>query len=191
MSEIKLYIATSLDGYIAREDGSIDWLDAVPNPDQIDHGYAEFYETIDTVILGRKTYEVILGFGVDWPYPDCKTYIVTSDSDYQVKTENTEVLNEVSREQVDLIKRHSQKNIWIMGGGKLITTFLNLGEVDEMILSVIPTILGKGIRLFPDSPRETSFKIINVQAFETGAINLAYRKNTLKTTSKPKSNLQD
>lgn len=176
MSEIKLYIATSLDGYIAREDGSIDWLDAVPNPDQIDHGYAEFYETIDTVILGRKTYEVILGFGVDWPYPDCKTYIVTSDSDYQVKTENTEVLNEVSREQVDLIKRHSQKNIWIVGGGKVITAFLNLGQVDEMILSVIPTILGKGIRLFPDSPRETSFELINVQAFETGAVNLTYRK---------------
>lgn len=176
MNRFKLYIATSLDGYIAREDGSLDWLYALPNPNQIDHGYTDFYATIDTVILGRKTYEEVLGFGVDWPYPDCTTYVVTSDENYQVKIENSQVINTITNEQVDLIKQQSKKHIWIVGGGKLITAFLNLGQIDEMIIAMIPTIIGKGIPLFPDSPKETSFELHNVEAFETGVVNLSYKK---------------
>ena len=68
MPKIKLYIAATIDGFIAREDGSLDWLNNHPNPDQLDYGYADFMSRIDTVIMGRKTYEEVLGFGVEWPY---------------------------------------------------------------------------------------------------------------------------
>lgn len=88
MKKTKLFIATSIDGYIARKDGTLDWLDAIPNPDQLDYGYYAFYETVDTILMGRKTYEEVLGFGVDWPYPDCKTYVVSSNP-VDLKTENT------------------------------------------------------------------------------------------------------
>ncbi len=176
MTKTKLYIATTLDGFIAREDGSLDWLDELPNPNQIDYGYGEFYATIDTVVMGRKTYEEVLGFGVDWPYADCKTYIITSKSDYQTKTENSEVISQLTSETIESIKAESKKDIWVVGGGKVITALLNHGQIDEMMLCLIPTILGKGIRLFPDSPAETKFDLINAETFETGAVILTYRK---------------
>lgn len=174
MSKIKLYIASSIDGFIAREDGSLDWLFALPNPNKIDHGYKAFLDTIDTVIMGRSTYEEVLGFGVEWPYAHCRTFIVTTDSNYEVKTENTDILSEISTEKISEIRKQSQKNTWVIGGGKVITGFLNLGEIDEMILSIIPIILGRGIKLFPDAPKETSFKLEDAQTFETGVVNLKY-----------------
>lgn len=176
MTKIKLYIATSLDGYIAREDGALDWLDAIPNPEKIDYGYTDFIKTIDTVIMGRKTYEEVLGFGVDWPYPDSTTYVLTSDVNYRTKTENTKVLNEVSIETIELLKKQSKKDIWNIGGGEVITAFLNLGQIDEMILSMIPVILGSGIPLFPGSPKETSFELTDTCAFDTGIVNLSYKR---------------
>jgi len=78
MSSIKLYIATTIDGFIAREDGSLDWLEELPNPNQINYGYTDFYATVDKVAIGRKIYEEVLGFGVNWPYEDCKTYVITT-----------------------------------------------------------------------------------------------------------------
>ncbi|PWD99692.1 dihydrofolate reductase family protein [Marinilabilia rubra] len=175
MTKIKLFIATSIDGYIAREDGALDWLYAIPNPGQTDHGYADFYKEIDTVIMGRTTYEEILGFGVEWPYPDCQTYVVTSDEFYEVKTPNTSVLNRLKKKTIEPVKGKSKSNIWVVGGGKIITAFLNLGLIDEMLLSIIPTILGRGIPLFPDAPKETLFELENAETFETGVVNLIYR----------------
>jgi len=176
MTKTKLYIATTLDGFIAREDGSLDWLDELSNPNQTDYGYGEFYATIDTVVMGRKTYEDVLGFGVDWPYADSKTYVVTSKPDYQTKTENTSVIHQISTETIASLKAESEKNIWVVGGGKVITAMLNQGQIDEMMLCLIPTILGKGIQLFPDNPVETKFDLINTESFETGAVILTYSK---------------
>lgn len=189
MSEIKLFIATSLDGFIAREDGSLDWLPGsdpnqdkqtkekeVPESNGNDGGYGKFIADIDLIIIGRKTYKMILGFGVKWPYENCKTYIVTSDPEYQTKTDNTFILNTIDKQSIDRLKSESEKNIWLMGGGQLITQFLNLDSIDEMTLNMISTILGKGIRLFPDTPKETKFKLVNTESFSSGMVNLTYRK---------------
>lgn len=179
MPEIKLFIATSLDGFIAREDGSLDWLYALPNPNKTDHGYSAFLDGIDTIMLGRKTYEEILGFGLEWPYKGINSYVVTSNREYYCcQTPDTKVLNFISQETVKTLRSDSKKGIWVVGGGKLITALLNLRQMDEMILSVIPVILGKGIRLFPDSPLETQFDLITSEAFETGVVNLTYRKKS-------------
>ena len=176
MSKIKLYIATTIDRYIAREDGSLDWLESLENPNGYDYGYGEFYGTIDTLIIGRSTYDEILGFDVEWPYADCKTYIITSDQDYKTTTPNTQAVNELDESFINSIKESAQKDIWIFGGGKLITEFLNMNAIDEMLLTIIPVILGSGIPLFPDNPRETNFELINSESFDTGIVNLTYRK---------------
>ncbi|NBC08920.1 MAG: hypothetical protein GVY26_17145 [Bacteroidetes bacterium] len=92
MSGIKLYIATSIDGYIARPNNQLDWLAKLPNLDKTDYGYQDFYAGIDTVVMGRKTYEEVLGFDVDWPYAECTTYVATTRKDYVLSTPNTELL---------------------------------------------------------------------------------------------------
>lgn len=176
MNNIKLYIATTIDGFIAREDGSLDWLDELPNPNQIDYGYTDFYATIDKVVIGRKTYEEVLGFDVDWPYEDSTTYVVTLKDGYQPQTNNTEVIHKIDQEAISRIKSAGQKDVWVIGGGLIITEFLNLSAIDKMILCVIPAILGNGIRLFPNHPKETKFDLVKAEPFDTGAVMLTYKK---------------
>lgn len=89
MSSIVLYIATSLDGFIARPNGELDWLTSVPKPETGDYGYSELLDSIGTIIMGRKTCEEILGFGIDWPYMDKKTYIVSKNLDFKISTPET------------------------------------------------------------------------------------------------------
>lgn len=175
MKKCKLYIATSIDGFIARADGSLDWLDAVPNPDKLDYGYYAFYDTVDTLIMGRKTYEEVLGFGVDWPYPDCKTYIVSSN-EVVIKTENTYLINNPLEGKVKEWKKEKGKDIWVVGGGVLISSILDLRLIDEMLLTITPVILGNGIPLFPNNPKETKLELVKTEAFDTGFVNLIYRK---------------
>jgi dihydrofolate reductase len=176
MPKIKLYIATSLDGYIAREDGSLDWLNNISNPDNTDHGYNEFYSEIDTLILGRKTYEEILGFDVEWPYGNSLSYVVTKDKSFKIKTEKTEIVTSIDRKFIQYLKNHSKKDIWLVGGGKLISRFLELDAINEMILSIIPIILGKGIPLFPYGSSETRFRFVKSDTYNTGIVNLFYEK---------------
>lgn len=176
MAEIKLFIATSLDGYIARPDGAIDWLNEIPNPDNSDFGYRDFHAEIDTVILGRSTYEEILGFDVDWPYPDCKTYVVTSQGNFHTPTPNTVLLTSITAEIIDQISHESSKNIWLVGGGKLIKSFLNLGAVDELIITIVSRIIGDGIPLFPSPLKDSSWKLTASKVINEAAVILTYRR---------------
>ena len=178
MGEIKLYIATSIDGYIARKDNSIDWLESLDNPNQIDHGYGAFYETIDTVVMGRKTYEEVLGFGVDWPYPNCQTFVITTNKDFKTTTPHTAVLNSLDETTIGSLKQQSSKDIWLVGGGQIISAFLNLNAIDDMLITLIPIVLGEGLPLFPNSPNEKQFTLDSVEGFETGAVNLVYKRKT-------------
>lgn len=176
MTKIQLYIASTIDGYIAREDGSLDWLHALPNPDHLDYGYADFIAGVDTVVMGRSTYEEILGFGVERPYGDCTTYVLTSRDDYVAQTPHTQIVHKLTDERIQQIRAHSTQNIRIVGGGKLITACLDHGAIDEMIISLIPIVLGSGIPLFPGSPTQTNFGLIHTESFSTGVVNLTYQR---------------
>ena len=178
MSKIQLYIATSIDGYIARKDGALDWLDNMPNPAGSDFGYTDFYEGVDTVIMGRKTYEEVLGFGVDWPYPDCKSLIATSQKDYEVNTPNTHVINDISQQSIDQIKNESHKNVWLIGGGDLVKHFLELEVLDEMFICVVPTLIGEGIPLFVERSGDRPFELSSSEAFPGGAVMMTYRRKS-------------
>jgi dihydrofolate reductase len=179
MSKIKLFIATTIDGFIAREDGSLDWLFDLPNPNNNDYGYHAFYSGIGAVVMGRETYEEVLAFDVDWPYGNCKTFVITAKPEYEVKTPDTVVIQSIDNQTIRQIKSASHKDVWVVGGGKTISAFLNNDAIDEMLLSIIPVILGKGLPLFPDQPKETRFEISGTDRFETGVVNLHYVKKNM------------
>lgn len=176
MTKIKLFTASTIDGYIAGKDGNLDWLNSYPDPEDSDYGYGSFYAGIDIVIMGRKTYEEVLGFGVDWPYGQCKCYVVTSQAGYQCKTENTEILNHVDQSSIDALRSESKKNIWLIGGGQLNSRFLSLGQIDELMICFIPVILGEGIPIFPGNPPTSNFSLKKSESFSNGAVMLNYEK---------------
>jgi dihydrofolate reductase len=167
--KISIYIATSIDGYIARIDGSLDWLDRVGGFDE-DYGFQKLLNNIDAVILGRHTYEVAASV-IDWPYKG-KRIVVLSNS---LKT----VRKEAELFQGDLTQLISQlysegiKHIWI-DGGATISQFLDLQMVDSMTLSVIPVILGAGIPLFRAIGKELSCRLISSQSYPSGLVQLNY-----------------
>lgn len=176
MSKITLYIATTLDGKIARKDGGLDWLFALANPNQIDHGYADFLKSIGTTIMGKNTYNEILGFGVDWPYLGMNSYVVTTDKEFKSTTPDTFIVATNLANFVNDLKKKNEKDIWLIGGGQLIASFLDNDLLDRMILTLIPTTIGEGIPLFPEIPKETTWTLTNVERFETGVVNLTYDK---------------
>ena len=180
MSRIILYIATSLDGYIARADGSVDWLDRLPNPDQNDYGYHAFLEGVDTIVMGRKSYEEVLGFGIGWPYVGCKTFILTRDTNYSPTTPDTQILSRLDENALKRIRSGSQKNIWLVGGGEVITAFLRIDAIDEIILFIAPLMLGSGIPLFADSLPERFLELIDSHSYASGLVCLRYRKGPKK-----------
>ena len=174
MSKTILYIATTLDGKIARKDGSLDWLIDMPNPNQIDHGYKQFLSNIGTTIMGKNTYKEIIGFGVDWPYIGMNSYVVTTDKDFKSTTAETFIVSTNLTDFVNDLKKKNEKDIWLIGGGQLIASFLENELLDRMILTLIPTTIGEGIPLFPEISKETTWNLSNVETFETGVVNLTY-----------------
>jgi dihydrofolate reductase len=176
MSKTLLYIATTLDGKIARKDGSLDWLFALENPNQIDHGYGQFLSSIGTTIMGKNTYEEILDFGVDWPYIGMNSYVVTTDNDFKSSTPDTFIVSSNLIEFVNEMKKKNEKDIWLIGGGKLIASFLEYDLLDSMILTLIPTTIGEGIPLFPEIEKDITWRLTNVEKFETGIVNLTYER---------------
>jgi len=147
----------SLDGFIADRNGSVDWL---PEGEG-DFGYSDFYETIDTLIMGRTTYDQILSFGIEWPYAGKKCYVFTNRD--HPSDPNTEFLTGDILSFVHNLKSKPGKNIWLVGGAALANTFMEYSLIDEYWVTVIPVILGDGVRLFRDgnpSIRQTVIPIL-------------------------------
>jgi dihydrofolate reductase len=176
MTKTVLYIATSLDGFIARPDGNLDWLTSVPNPQTGDYGYAELLNSIRTTIMGRKTYDEIIGFGVDWPYTKLNSFVITRNKDLKIQSPDTYALTENLKDFFTDLKKKTEKDIWLIGGGQLITTFITEGLLDKMIITIIPKIIGEGLPLFADKPKETNWKLTEAKSFDTGVVNLTYEK---------------
>lgn len=172
MKKIKLYIATSLDGYIARPDGNLDWLFKYPMPTGTEYGYKDLIDSIDVMVMGGRTYREILKIDSIWPYKDKKTYIV---SRHTTETqENIEFVTQNIISKITELKNEQGRDIWLVGGGELISILLNAGLVDELQISYIPIILGAGIPLLPNNPKESNWKLINSTTYESGIIKLDY-----------------
>ena len=173
MPRIKLYIATSLDGFIARENGSIDWLTEYENNPETDYGYSKFYSSIGTVLMGRKTYEQVLGFG-NWPYKEKNSYVFTRWKENLHREGNVEFVSEDIREFVSQLKESTEEDIWLVGGSQLIKAFLEKNLVQDLIVFIVPIILGSGIPLFDHIGREVRLKIEKIEKYENGLVKMEY-----------------
>ncbi|MDD4496636.1 MAG: dihydrofolate reductase family protein [Methanosarcinaceae archaeon] len=170
--KVILYIAMSLDGYIARINGDIDWLDGDGSEPNADFGYDEFYSSIDTVIMGRKTYDQVLTFG-EYPYKGTRGYVFTSEK----RPDNEDVIftDENAGPLITKLKKEIGKNIWLIGGAGIIDAFIKKGLIDEYIITVIPCILGEGIPLFKACNPEIKLKLLKHESVN-GMAMLHYAK---------------
>ncbi|MEW6722744.1 MAG: dihydrofolate reductase family protein [Candidatus Micrarchaeota archaeon] len=172
MSEVILYIAYSLDGFIAKKDGSVGWLDKYDAAGE-DYGFSGFYKNIGASIMGATTYLQALDFkgGID---PKMPTYVVTHRKLDAPDGMNVQFYSGDLKALVADIRKQTKKDIWLVGGGKLAREFLREGLVDRIIISVIPEILGDGIPLFGILGRGIRMKLEGTRNYKSGIVQMEY-----------------
>lgn len=175
--QVSLYIAASLDGYIARKDGSIDWLETLAGSDD-DYGYGDFMETVKVSVMGRVTYDQVLTFP-EWPYDGRRVVVLsrhvnTADPRVEITAENPSQL--ISR--LRSAYPGETGRIWLVGGGETVKSFLAEGLVDEIILTLVPILLGDGIRLFPPGFPETVYTHQETRTYPTGLLQMTYLRKS-------------
>lgn len=167
--QCSVYIAASLDGFIARKNDALDWLSIVERPNE-DYGYKRFSDSIDTMIVGRRTYDVVLGFGA-WPYAGKRTVVMTHRS--PPPRHGEEFFVGSPRELVERLEREGSRRVYVDGGG-VIRQFLEADLVDDITLSIIPILLGEGVPLFGALGDDVRLRLTSSQSFESGLVQLEY-----------------
>ncbi|MDX8574578.1 MULTISPECIES: dihydrofolate reductase family protein [Elizabethkingia] len=175
MRKISLFIAMSLDGYIAKPNDDLSFLKLVEKEGE-DYGYAEFTSKIDTIIIGRKTYDYVVNEIGASHYDNGQRdiYVITRTERPQVG--RTTFYTGNITELVKQLKSENGKNIYCDGGAEVINELLKHNLIDEFIISVIPVILGNGTRLFKDGRPEQALEFITAKTFETGLAQLHYKR---------------
>ena len=171
--KICAYIATSLDGFIARPDGGLDWL---PQPVEggEDYGYGEFFASIDAIVMGRNTFDTVLSFG-EWPYAD-KPMWVLSSRELALPAFVPPIVTRWSGSLTALVEEltvHRVKKVYV-DGGKTIQSFLRAGLLDEVTITTIPVLIGQGIPLFGSLEADVKLKLMESRAFEDGLVQNRY-----------------
>lgn len=177
MSDRKIIasIATSADGYIARPDGSFDWLNSPRTAG--DYGMVEFYKSIDTIIFGRKTYDVSLQFskkGKVSSDPKIRSYVFTHNPPSK-RTKGVEFVNEPISEFAQRLRGLPGKDIWMMGGGGVIGSFLDAGELDELIIHVMPIFIREGIPIVAPGKDDVQLTLLTTHAYGDGVLKMHYQ----------------
>lgn len=168
MRKIVLFIATSIDGFIAGENGNTDWLIT-----DGDFGYKEFYNSVDTTLMGYNTYYFIKQFE-QFPYSDKNNYVF-SRSNREPDGNPVEIVFTDVVEFTRKLREQEGKNIWLIGGSQINSILLNAGLIDQMIISIHPVALGQGTKLFKeDELKNLQFKLVNHQVFDQGLVQLTY-----------------
>nr|WP_321411037.1 dihydrofolate reductase family protein [uncultured Carboxylicivirga sp.] len=173
MAKIVLYSAVSVDGYIADKNGGIDWLQGFEE-DGEDYGYSDFYKSVKITLMGRKTYDQILSFDVPFPYADKKNFVV-SESIKSSNSPSTILINGDFISTIDEIKNNNEGLIWLVGGGRLNSLLLKNGLIDELILTVIPVVLGEGIPLFNIDSKLVKLILQTTKSYESGIVQQYYQ----------------
>jgi dihydrofolate reductase len=175
MIEIIYYVASSLDGYIAEPNDGLDWLESFSEGGE-DYGYAEFYASIDSLVLGSRTYEMALAHG-DWQSPDKPSWVFTH-RDLQVAHPSITLTADAPSDIVEALGKDGFKRVWLMGGGLLAASFRQQGLITHYEIAMIPVVLGAGIPLFADVPRQDRLRLTNVNTFPTGVVQLSYEADS-------------
>ena len=170
---VSLYISTTLDGFIARADGAIDWLTHIDDNDT-DYGYAAYYNSIDGLLMGSTTFEMIRSLG-PWPYPTKPSFVFTRRN-LQTDAGNIYFVSGDPAQVVSSQELASFRRLWLVGGSAMIASCVKKGLIDEYILTVLPVILGHGLRLFPSPVTEAWLSLANCRTYDRGILQLHYRK---------------
>ena len=170
--KVIVHIATSADGYIARPDGNLDWLTSRPAPKGF-YGMNAFMKTIDTTILGRKTYEESLRLGAKYDGKS-RAFVFSRQATPADAPKGVEFVMGDIAAFVSRLREQTGKNIWLMGGGEIIASFLDDNAIDEFVISVVPVFIGDGIPLIARRHRETRLQLQSTERFEDGLVQLHY-----------------
>ena len=168
---LRLYIATSLDGYIADEAGGVDWLHPYEGADL---GFHEFLSGIHRLVMGRKTYEQTLGFG-PWPYSDHPVHVMTSRP-LEEAPRGVEPWRADAAALLERLKATSGGDVWLVGGSQTVRAFLEIDAIDRFEITVVPRLLGRGIPLFAQGVAPKALRLVQQQALPRGLITLTYER---------------
>src|SRR5260370_32426223 len=171
--KVIVHIATSADGYIARPDGDLEWLTSRPAPEGF-YGMNAFMRSIDTKLLGRKTYDVSLRMGAKFDSKN-RTIVFSRHAPPSDSPSGVEFVNDAIGPFVSRLREEPGKDIWLMGGGDLIASFLDAQSIDDFVLSVVPVFIGDGIPLIARRHRRVPLDLQSVERFEDGLVQLHYR----------------
>ena len=179
-SRVTIHMASSLDGFIARKDGRVDWMetaDEYPDGQTLDPDFVKtFLESIDCYVMGPRTYETALGFeakGFGWTYGDKPVFVLTR----RELARNRDTVEFYSGDLEKFVKerlRRAFRNIWFVGGGAVSADCLRLGLADEVIYSILPILIGDGIQFFEKLDRDTPLHLAGVKAYKSGIVELRY-----------------
>ncbi|MDE3156586.1 MAG: dihydrofolate reductase [Acidobacteriota bacterium] len=179
-SRVTIHMAASLDGFIARKDGGVDWLetsDEFADGDTLDSAFVQaFLESIDCYVMGSRTYETALGFeakGFGWSYGDKPTFVLT----HRELPRSREAVEFYSGDLAQLVNgrlRPRFRNIWFAGGGAVAADCLRLGLADEVSYSILPILIGDGIPFFDGLDRDVALHLAEVKAYKSGIVGLRY-----------------
>jgi len=164
----------SLDGYIATKDNDLGFLSIVEQEGE-DYGYQEFVNTVDTVIIGRKTYEKVIDMGYEYPHIDKDVYIITRTEKPAIGS--FKFYTGDLKDLVENLKSQNGKDIYCDGGAEIANKLMRNNLIDEYIISVIPILLGEGIKLFTDERPQQNIKLISAKTFEKGMVQLRYERD--------------
>lgn len=175
MRKVMLFIAMSLDGYIADLNGSVDWLNGQRDEVENEDTYSEFVKDIDTVVMGWKTYyQVVTELSPsEWVYSDFISYVITHKE--RTSTDKIRFIHESPSNLVRRLKEEDGKDIWICGGASIVQQLMQDGLIDKFYISIIPTILGSGVRLFGPLDVELKLKLMENRNYN-GIMEVIYEK---------------
>lgn len=178
MTNCSVFIATSLDGFISRTDGSIDWLDKANDliPIGEDLGYKQFISSVDAMVMGRNTFEQVLSFG-DWPYGTIPVVVLSRqpDSFLENMPPNVSLTDEDPTALVQRLSNEGLNHLYI-DGGLTVQSFIAAGLIDEITITIIPILLGEGKPLFGSLPADMELELVESRAFEFGFVQNKYRR---------------
>ena len=171
-----VFIGASLDGFIADRNGGLNWLTAIPNPEQSDMGYTEFMAQVDALVMGRKTFETVCGFEGDWPYAK-PIFIVsrTLDTIAEEYRDKAELVKGSLVQILEKIHNEGYHRLYI-DGGVTIQNFLKEDLIDEITITTIPIVLGGGSALFSILPKELEFTLVESKIFLNQLVQSHYRR---------------
>jgi dihydrofolate reductase len=175
MAKTSYYVAVSLDGFLAREDGVVDWLSNYTNPFETPYDYEPFYQTVSAVVMGRKTYDTVLGFG-EYPYQGKPGLVLSKNADFQVNESGVESVSANWKEKVVKLKSSVENRVWLVGGGETASLFVRENLLDEIILTIIPETIGTGIKWLGKTPLSASWLLSEHHISKNGVVQLVYSK---------------